>query len=93
MSEFKIKLARVEAFEGGAQGEQVCAVFYIERGPIGFQVPIYLQGRDFDDTEAVQVARNSLYRMFVELAKQSKVWDLSPAELERLSKMNLRPVE
>jgi hypothetical protein len=93
MSEFKIKLARVEAFEGGAQGKQVCAVFHIERGPIGFQVPIYLQGRNFDDTEAVQVARNSLYRMFVELAKQSKVWDLSPAELERLSKMNLRPVE
>jgi hypothetical protein len=31
--------------------------------------------------------------MFIELANQSKVWELSPAELERLSKMNLRPVE
>ena len=45
MSEFKIKLARIEAFEDGAQGKQVCAVFHIERGPTGFHVPIYLQGR------------------------------------------------
>lgn len=65
MSEFKITLARIEAVEGGAQGKQVCAVFHIERGPIGFHVPIYLHGRDFDDTEVVQAARNSLYRMFV----------------------------
>jgi len=41
-------------------------------------VPIYLQGRDFDDTEVVQAAKNSLYWMFVELANQSKVWELRP---------------
>lgn len=76
MSEFIIKLARVEAFEGGAQGKQVCAVFHIKRGPIGFHVPIYLQGRDFDGTELVQAA-NSLYRMFEECANHSKVWELS----------------
>jgi hypothetical protein len=93
MSEFEITLARIEGVAEGEQGKQVCAVFHIERGLIGFQVPIYLHGRDFDDTEIVQVARNSLYRMFVELTKQSKVWELSPAELERLSTMNLRPVE
>lgn len=93
MSEFKIKLARIEAFESDTPGKQICAVFHIERGPIGFHVPIFLQGRDFDDTEMVQAARNSLYRMFVGLANQSKVWELSPAELDRLSKMNLRPVE
>jgi hypothetical protein len=93
MSEFMIKLARIEAFEGGAQGKQICAVFHIERGPIGFHLPIYLQGRDFDDTEVVQAARNSLCRMFEALANQSKVWELSPAELERLSKINLRPAE
>ncbi len=93
MSEFKVTLARIEVFEEGEQDKQVCAVFHIERGPIGFHIPIYLQGRDFDDTEVVQAARNSLYRMFAKLANQSKVWDLSPAELERLSKMNLRPVE
>ena len=93
MSEFKIRLARIEAVRGEAEGEQICAVFLIERGPVGFHVPIYLQGRDFDDTEMVQAARNSLYRMFEGLASQSKLWELSPAELERLSKMNLRPVE
>jgi len=31
--------------------------------------------------------------MFIELANQSKVWELSPAELERLSKMNIHTVE
>lgn len=93
MSEFKVTLARIEVFKDGEQGRQVCAVFQIERGPIGFHIPIYLQGRDFDDTEVVRAARSSLYRMFAELADQSKLWELSPAELERLSKMNLRPVE
>jgi hypothetical protein len=92
MSEFKIKLARIEVFEEGEQGKQVCAVFQIERGPVG-HIPIYLQGHDFDDTEVVQAARNSLCRISADLANQSKVWELSPAELERLSKMNLRPVE
>jgi len=93
MSKFKVALARIEVVEEGEQGKQVCAVFQIERGPIGFQIPIYLQGRDFDDTEVVQAARSSLYRMFVDLANQCRIWELSPAELERLSKMNLRPVE
>jgi hypothetical protein len=31
--------------------------------------------------------------MFEELADLSKVWELSAGELERLSKMNSRPVE
>jgi hypothetical protein len=93
MTQLKVKLARIEVLKAGAEGKQVCAVFHIKRGPIGFHVPIYLQGRDFDDTEVVQAARNSLYRMFVELADETKIWELSPGEIERLSKMNLRPVE
>jgi hypothetical protein len=52
-----------------------------------------LRARDFDNSEMVQAARNSLHRMFVELANQSKVWELSPAELERLSNINLRPTK
>lgn len=91
MSEFNIVLARIEAFEDGAQGKQVCAVFQIERGPIGFNIPIYLQGRDFDDTEVVRAAKNSLFRIFAKLATQSKIWELSLHELERLSKMNVLP--
>lgn len=91
MSEFKIKLTRIEAFEDGEQGRQVCALLQVERGPIGFHVPVFLQSRDFDETGAMRATR--LYRMLVELANQSKIWELSPAELERLSKMNLHPVE
>ena len=67
-------------------------MFHIERDLISFNVPIYLRARDFDNSEMVQAARNSLHRMFVELASQSKVWELSPAELERLSNINLRNV-
>ncbi len=91
MNEFKVTLARIEAVEQGELGNQVCAVFHIERGPIGFHVPIFLSARDFDDTEMVQVAKSSLHQMFVDLADQSKIWKLSPAELTRLSNMNLRP--
>lgn len=90
MSEFNVTLARIEAVAEDEQGTQVCAVFLIERGPIGFHVPIYLFARDFDNTEMVQAAKNSLYRMFEDLADQSKVWELSPTELERLAKMNVR---
>lgn len=93
MGEFKITLARIEACEHDAQGKRIRAVFHIERGPTEFLVPVYLHSSDFDDTEAVRAARNSLHRMFVELANQSKIWELSPAELDRLSNMNLRPVE
>ena len=40
MSKFKVTLARIEVVEEGEQGKQVCAVFQIERGPIGFHIPI-----------------------------------------------------
>ena len=93
MSEFKITLARIEAVKEGKEGKQICAVFHIEHGRIGFQVPIYLRARDFDNTEMVQAAKNSLHQIFAELANQTKVWELSPAELERLSNMNLRLTE
>ena len=76
-----------------SKAKQIRAVFHIERDVISFNVPIYLRARDFDNSEMVQAARNSLHRMFVELANQSKVWELSPAELERLSNMNLRLTE
>ena len=93
MSEFKVTLARIEVVDEGEQGKQIRAVFHIERDVISFNVPIYLRARDFDNSEMVQAARNSLHRMFVEPANQSKVWELSPAELERLSNMNLRLTE
>lgn len=91
MSEFKVTLARIEAVDDGELGQQVRAVFHVERGPIGFHVPIFLPASDFDDTEVVRVAKSALHRLFAELASQSEGWELSPAELERLSNMNLRP--
>ena len=93
MHEFKITLARIEEVEEGEQGKQICAVFHIERGLIRFHVPIYMRASDFDNSEMVQAAKNSLHRMFIKLAKQSKVWELSPAELKRLSKISLRPTK
>lgn len=93
MGRLKVTLARIEAFENGELGKRIRVVFHIERGAIDFFVPIHLQGRDFDDTEVIQAARNALYQMFEELARHSKAWELSPAELEHLSEMNLRPVE
>ena len=72
MSEFKVTLARIEAVDEGEQGEQIRAVFHIERDLIGFNVSIYLRARDFDNNEMVRAARNSLHWMFVELANQTK---------------------
>lgn len=72
MSEFKFTLARIEAVEPDGLGKQVCAVFYVERGSVGFHVPIFLSARDFDDTEMVKAAKSALHRTFVELADQSK---------------------
>jgi hypothetical protein len=92
MNEFKITLARIEVVEQDEFGKQICAVFHIEHGQIGFHVPIFLSASDFDDTEMVQAAKSSLHQMFVDLADQSKSWELSPAELARLSNMNLRPL-
>jgi hypothetical protein len=91
MSKFKITLARIEVVEQSECGKQVSAVFHIEHGQIGFHVPIFLSASDFDDTETVQAAKSSLHQMFIDLADQSKSLELSPAELARLSNMNLRP--
>ena len=57
MSEFNITLARIEAVDEGEQGKQIRAVFHIERDLIGFNVPIYLRARDFDNSEMVQAAK------------------------------------
>ncbi len=64
--------------------------FRIDRGTVSFQVPIRLNARDYDDTEMVQAARNSLHQTFVELAAQTRQWRLSAKELRSLSGMSLR---
>ena len=88
MSKFKIKMARIEAVAGS---RAVCITFQIDRGAVSFQVPIHVSANDYDDTEMVEAARNTLHRNFLELAAQSRDWKLSAKELRQLSGMSLRP--
>jgi hypothetical protein len=88
MSKFRIKVARIEAT---TRSGPVCITFQIERGAVGFQVPIRLNASDYDDTEMVQAARSTLHRTFAELAAQSRDWKLSAKDLRQLSRMSLRP--
>ncbi len=90
MSKFKIKMARIELANGRQADPQVCITFQIDRGTTSFHVPILLNVGDYDDTEMVQVARNTLHRTFVELAAQTRDWSVSAKELRRLSGMNFR---
>jgi hypothetical protein len=90
MSKFKIRMARIEANSGRHADPEVCMTFQIDRGTVNFQVPIRLNARDYDDTEMVQAARNSLHQTFVELAAQTRQWRLSAKELRSLSGMSLR---
>jgi hypothetical protein len=90
MSKIKIKMARIELASGRRADQQVCVTFQIDRGTTSFHVPVLLNVGDYDDTEMVQVARNTLHRIFVELAAQTRDWELSAKELRRLSGMNIR---
>jgi hypothetical protein len=91
MSQFKIKLERIEIAEGDREDGQVCVTFQIEHGAVNFRVPICLNVSSYDDTEMVQAARSALHRTFVELAAQTSSWNLSAEDLRRLSKMSARP--
>ena len=87
MTEYKITVARIETDARDAQDKEICVTFQVERAPISFQIPIFLNAHDFDDTEMIQVARNILHRIFMQLAAESRDWKLTTAEMERLSKL------
>ena len=93
VTEYKITVARIETDARDAQDKEICVTFQIERAPISFQIPIFLNTHDFDDTEIIQVARNILHRIFMQLAAESRDWKLTTAEMQRLSKLNLRPTK
>jgi hypothetical protein len=93
VSEYKITVARIETAARGAHGKEICVTSQVERTPISFQIPIFLNTHDFDDTEMIQVARNALHRTFMQLAAESRDWKLITAELQRLSKVNFRPTK
>jgi hypothetical protein len=85
--------ARIGTIARVAYGKEICVTFQVERTPISFQIPIFLNPHDFDDTEMIQVARNSLHRTFMQLAAESMDWKLTTAELQRLSQLNFRPTK
>ena len=91
MQEFKIKVWRIEAVTANTTDDQVCVTFEFKRGPTMFRIPITLKAKDFDDTEMIQVARNELHRLFVELAEQTDKWTLTAEDIRKLSGISLRP--
>jgi hypothetical protein len=93
VTKFRITVARIEIAARIGPKERVCVTFQVERAPISFQIPVLLSARDFDDTEMIRVARNALHRTFMELAATSVDWELTPAELRRLSNLNVRPAK
>jgi hypothetical protein len=92
MKKFKIKVSRIEMVAGARGDQEVCITFDFERPPIVFQIPLFLKHKDFDDTEMIRAARNTLHGIFIDLARQSESWSLTSAELEELVNLNLRPV-
>jgi len=91
VSELKIKVARIEMVAPNTKGDYIRVTFQVERGLLVFQVPILLKKKDFDDTEMVQVARNELYRTFVDLAAQTEKWTLTAEDIRQLSSISSRP--
>jgi hypothetical protein len=91
MSEFSIKIARIERTTDHEAAPEVCLTFRIEREDIDFYIPVRLNVIDYDDTEMVQVARGVLNRLFSDLSAQTAGWKLSARLLRSLSNMNARP--
>lgn len=91
MDEFKIKVGRIEAATADTTGSQVRITFEVERGPLKLKIPILLNLKEFDDTEIIQVARNELHRIFVELSEQTIKWTLTAEDIGKLSGISSRP--
>jgi hypothetical protein len=91
MSKFNIAVARIEVVAREGKSSQVRVTFQIAREPLRFQVPVFVNMEDFDDTEMLQAARNELYRLLIELAAQTQDWELTAQELAQLSNLSSRP--
>jgi hypothetical protein len=91
MDDFNISVSRIEMVGRAGKNTEVCITFTFERGPIVFEMPLFLKHADFDDTEMIKAARSILHNIFAQLAVQCETWRLTSAELEELKKLNLRP--
>jgi hypothetical protein len=91
MDKFKITIARIEMISPNERGEDVRLLFQFESGQIRFSLPVFVNSRNFDDTEVVEVARSKLYDIFKQLCSQCKGWRLSDDERRELARINSRP--
>jgi hypothetical protein len=91
MDEFTIKIGRIEMIPPNERGEDVRLAFQFESGQISFSLPVFLNSREFDDTEVVKVARSKLYDVLRLLCSQCESWQLSDDERRQLARINARP--
>jgi hypothetical protein len=91
MDDFNISVSRIEMVGRAGKNAEVCVTFKFERGPIVFQMSLFLEHADFDDSEMIKAARSILHDIFAQLAVQCETWRLTSAELEELKNSNLRP--
>jgi hypothetical protein len=91
MDMFKIKVARIEMISPNEREEDVRLTFQFEGRQTMFTLPIFLNSREFDDTEIVKVARSKLHDVFLQLSCQCENWQLTDEERRELARINLRP--
>ena len=91
MDMFKIKITRIEMISPNERGEDVSLKFQFEGRQTTFTLPIFLNSREFDDTEVVKIARSKLYDVFWQLCSQCKNWQLTDEERRELASINERP--
>jgi hypothetical protein len=91
MDMFWIKVARIEMISPNERGEDVRLTFQFEGGRTTFNLAIFLNSREFDDTEIVKVARSKLHDVFSQLSCQCENWQLTDEERRELARINLRP--
>ncbi|UVO33433.1 hypothetical protein KUF59_31110 [Bradyrhizobium arachidis] len=91
MGKFKIRVARIEMISSNERGEDIRLTFHFEGHQTSFALPIFLNSREFDDTEIVKVARSKLHEVFQQLCSQCENWQLSDGERRELARINVRP--
>ena len=91
MGNFTVRVARIEMIESNERGEDIRLTFQIEGHQTGFNLPIFLNSREFDDTEVVKIARSKLHEVFRQLCCQCQDWQLSEDELRQLAGIKVRP--
>lgn len=91
MDKFKIRVARIEMISPNERCEDIRLTFHVEGHQTSFALPIFLNSREFDDTESVKVARSKLHDVFRQLCSQCENWQLSEGARRELARINVRP--